>query len=402
MTRRVAITGMGAVSAAGIGMDALWRAARDGVPGARPVDFDHAQGNRIRIAASVPGFDPADHIDATTLRTCDRYAQFALVAAREAAGHAGIGPGELRGPRTAIVLGTGIGGVATIDEGCRAYYSGERFDTFAVPRTMPSSAASHIGIALGVTGPTFTVTSACASASQAIGVALQLIRAGIVDRAIAGGAEACITAVTMRGWEYLRVLTPDACRPFSTGRSGMTIGEGAGVCVLEAEDALFARGAEPLAWLAGYGTSSDARDMLQPDVDGASRAMQEALDDAGLAAEAIGYVNAHGTGTVANDINEAEALRRVFGDALDAIPVSSSKPVVGHALGAAGALELLVTVAALRAQAVPPQINCREPDPRCGLLLPLGDALPHGFEAALSNSFAFGGINAALVVARAG
>jgi nodulation protein E len=399
--RRVAITGMGAISAAGSDVTALWEAARGGRCGMSPLAFEHARGNRIRIAASVRDFDPSTFLDEATLRTADRYTQFALRAAGEAAADAGLENRGLAGERTGIVIGTGIGGVGTIDDGCRAYYQGDRFDTHAVPRIMPSSGASHIGIAHGITGPTFTVTSACASATQAIGVAASLVRSGIVDRVVTGGTEACLTPATMRAWEYLRVLSPDACRPFSTGRNGMVIGEGAGIFILEAEDAVRARGGRVHAWLAGYGTTGDACDMLSPDVRGAARAMENALADAGLTAAGIGYVNAHGTGTAANDLNEAEALRAVFGAELDRVPVSSSKPIVGHALGAAGALELAITVMALKHQVVPPQINCRSPDPKCALNLPLDGALAHEFSAALSNSFAFGGINASLVVTRA-
>lgn len=396
--RRVAITGTGAVSAAGSDMAALWAAARDGRSGVSALEFEHARGNRVLIGASVIGFDPAQIADEAAIRSSDRFALFALHAAREAVSQAGLDENCLRGPRTAVIMGTGIGGVGTLEVGFRAYNNAERLDTFAIPKAMPSSAAAQLGMAFGITGPSFTVTSACASSSQAIGLALQLIRSNAVDRVITGGAEACLTPGSMRGWEQLRVLTNDACRPFSVGRSGMVIGEGAGICVLEAEDAVQARGGRALGWLAGYGTTSDARDLLLPDVTGARAAMQAALADAGLAPEAIGYVNAHGTGTVANDINEAAALREVFGPGLDAIPVSSSKPIIGHTLGAAGALELLVTLAALRSQTVPPQINCKQPDPRCALNLPLGGAISHAFSAALSNSFAFGGVNACLVL----
>jgi nodulation protein E len=396
--RRVAITGTGAVSAAGCTMGSLWEAARDGRSGVVSIEFEQALGNRVRIGAPVTGLDPAKSVDEETLRTSDRFTLLALHAAREAVKEAGLDAATLWGERTAVILGTGVGGIGTLDDGCRAYYSGERMDTFGVPKAMPSSATAHLCIAHGITGPSFTVTSACASSSQAIGLAMQLIRAGIIDRVVTGGSEACLTGATMRGWEYLRVLTSDACRPFSTGRSGMVIGEGAGILVLEAEDAMLARGARPLAWLAGYGTTSDARDMLLPDVDNAAAAIRAALADAGLEPEEIGYVNAHGTGTVVNDINEAAALRLVFGEALDSIPVSSSKPIVGHTLGAAGALELLVTLAALRAHIVPPQINCKAQDPRCPICLPLDGAKSRPFTAAMSNSFAFGGVNAVLIL----
>lgn len=399
--RRVAITGAGAISAAGHDLAALWAAARDGRSCVSAIELDHAQGNRVRIGAKVEHFDPAQAIPDPAVRMADRYALLALHAAREAVERSGLQASDLGTERTAIILGTGIGGVGTLEDGFRTYSRGERVDMFAVPKAMPSSAAAQLCIAYGVKGPSFTVSSACASSSQAIGLSLQLIRAGIVDRVISGGAESCLTAATMRGWEQLRVLTTDACRPFSIGRSGMTIGEGAGIVVLEAEEAMRARGGQPLAWLSGYGTSSDAADMLLPDVEGARVAMLAALADAGLAPETIGYVNAHGTATVANDINEAAALREVFGQGLDAIPVSSSKPVIGHTLGAAGALEMLVTMEALRNQTVPPQINSRGPDPRCALNLPTAGAIRHSFRAALSNSFAFGGVNACLVLTAA-
>lgn len=401
MTRRVAITGIGAISAAGLGSDALWDAARSGRSGIGPIELPHAVGNRVLIGGAIPGFDPAAHIDPAVLRTCDPYAQYALYAAGEAIRAAGLQEAQLRSDRTAAIIGTGVGGIGTLDHGCYDYYQGRKFDTFAVPRTMASSGASHVSIVHGISGPTFAVSSACASGSQAIGMAAMMIKAGLIDRAVAGGAEACLTPATMRAWEYLRVLSPDACRPFSLGRTGMVIGDGAAAFVLEAEDVAAERGAAPLAWLAGYGTSSDARDMVQPDADGAARAVRAALADAGLPPEAIGYINAHGTGTVLNDITEAAALRDVFGDALDGIPVSSSKPIVGHALGAAGALELAITVRALREQVVPPHINCLEQDPKCDLNLQLNEPLQHGFSAALSNSFAFGGINAALIVTKA-
>jgi nodulation protein E len=231
-------------------------------------------------------------------------------------------------------------------------------------------------------------------------VGLQLLRAGVIDRAIVGGSEACITPATMRAWEMLRVLSPDAARPFSKNRNGMILGEGAGVVILETEAALFKRGGTPLAWLAGYGTSSDARDIIQPDVEGAVSSMQAALDDAGLLPDDIGYINAHGTGTALNDVNEATALRRVFGDAIDTIPVSSSKPVIGHTLGASGGLELIISLKALLTDTVPPQINFTERDPKCPLYLPVDGAVERRLSAVLSNSFAFGGINATLIATK--
>ena len=399
--RKVAITGMGAISAAGIGVDALWLAARDGVSAVGPLDITRGQSLRVRVAASVKDFDPASHAPADVMRRCDRFTQFAHVAAAEAIAQSGLGADEIAGPRTAAIIGTGIGGMNSLDDGCFDFYSGvKRVDPLSVPKLIPSAATSHISITHRITGPCFSVTSACSSASQSIGIAAMLIRSGAIDRAVVGGSEACITAATLRAWEMMRVLSPDVCRPFSAGRTGIVIGEGAGVFVLEAEDLALARGAKVLARLAGYGTTSDARDIIQPDVDGAANAMSAALADAGLAPAAIGYVNAHGTGTVLNDINEAAALRQVFGEGVGELPVSSSKPVIGHTLGAAGALELAITVRALEAQVVPAHINFKAPDAKCPLNLPTAGPQAHRFEAALSNSFAFGGINAALIVSR--
>ncbi len=405
MTSRVGITGMGAVSAAGIGAEMLWSAARDGVSGVRRVDLPRGDSLRVRIAATVPDFDPEALLGAPVPHTSERVTHFALVAAAEAIAQAGISPDELAGRRSAAIIGTGIGGAGTIDDNACQFYGGAgaelRPEPMTVPRTMPSSAVSHVSIAHGITGPSFGLVSACASGAQSIGLAAQMIRSGLVERALAGGTEACITPATMRAWELLRVLSPRACQPFSAGRTGMVLGEGAAVFVLESEDALNRRGVTPLAWLDGYGTSSDAHDMIQPDIEGAAAAMREALDLAGVAPGQVGYVNAHGTGTVLNDITEAAALRAVFGTWIDRIPVSSSKPVLGHALGAAGALELIVAVQALRHQMVPPQANFTQPDPKCPLLLPTQGAVPADLDAVMSNSFAFGGINAALLLRRA-
>lgn len=396
----IAITGMGAVAATGIGAETLWLACRDGIDATGPLELARPS-NKLRInkAAQVRGFDPLDYMDKSLLSRCDRLTQFAHVAAAEAIARSGLESGEIAGPRTAVVVGTGVGGFVAVDEGHYSHYvEDKRLDPMGIPRQMPSSTASHISMTYGTTGQCFAVTSACSSGSQSIGVGALLIKAGLADRAIVGGAEAATTPVAMRAWQSMRVLTPDRCRPFSKGRNGMVIGEGAAVFVLERESDVRARGGRPLARLAGYGTSSDARDVLQPDMEGAAAAMNLAFADAGLAPSDIGYVNAHGTGTVLNDVNEAAALRQVFGDRLDAIPVSSSKAVFGHGLGAAGALELVVAIGALAEGLVPPQINLLEPDPACPLNLPTGGPVKAELGAVLSNSFAFGGINASLVV----
>jgi nodulation protein E len=395
--RRIVVTGMGAVSAAGVGAAALWAAARGGVSCIRPLKLERPYAGRIKIAAQVPDFDPAAHIEPEILPYCDPFTQFSIVAADEALAQAGFGRKDVGGPRTAVIIGTGIGGASTIDNMSYKEYGEQiRPDTLAVPRLIPSAAPTTLGMRYGAKGPTFALASACSSAGQAIGEAFEMLRAGRADRAIAGGAEACVINGSMRAWEALRVLTPDLCRPFSVKRNGMTLGEGAAVFVLETLEAARARGATPLCEIAGYGTTSDAFDPLRADVEGPIRCMRLALERAGLEPSAVDYLNAHGTATYANDITEAEAVRAVFGDRPP--PVSSTKPVHGHALGASGGLELVVTISALRDEIAPPTINFLEPDPKCAI-----DAIPNEarrmpIRVALSNSFAFGGINATLAV----
>jgi nodulation protein E len=400
--RDVAITGLGCVSAAGFGADALWSAARDGKTCVRPIRLPRDVGLSVGIAAQLPEGEPATAIPMSELASYDPFSQFAVLAAEEAVTQAGLGD-ELRGPRTACIVGSGIGGFNTQDDGFYAFYGEKqrRVHPLTVPRSMPSAAASHVGMRHGAQGPTFAVSSACSSGAQAIGVGFDLIRAGVVDRAIVGGSEACITPCCMRAWEVMRVLSPDASRPFSKGRNGMVLGEGAGVLVLEAADVARARGATILARLLGYGTSSDARDLLRPDPDGSYASMRNALASAGIEAEDVDYVNAHGTGTVLNDAAEAEAIHRVFGARTDRLAVSSTKPIHGHALGASGALELVLTIMALQNQCVPPTVNFLEADPNCRLDVVPNEARRMQVRVALSNSFAFGGINASLVVGSA-
>ena len=396
---RVFVTGMGAVTAAGLGVESLWSAARLGRSGIGVAKFEREGPNRVKLAAQVPGFEPEQHIEAARLPYCDRFTQLAITAANEALTQAGLPREHKLGPRTAVILGTGVGGITTTED---LLYNElvlkTRVSPLAVPRIMGSSAVSHISMMYGCTGPTFAVTSACASSSQAIGLGAFLIRSGMIDRAIVGGSESSMTAMNIRVWELLRVLTPDACRPFSTNRNGMVLGEGAGVLVLESEQTAAERRAAPLVEIAGYGTASDAFDIVRPDPKGAAAAMQLAIADAGLSPGEIDYVNAHGTGTVANDIAETDALRNVFGNRIAELAVSSTKPIHGHTLGAAGAIELVITIMALRHNTAPPTINWLGPDPKCGLdpVANVARAMP--IRAAMSNSFAFGGINACLVV----
>lgn len=400
MVRRVAITGLGAITAAGTGVEMLWQATRDGQTGIRQIVLPHFENARVRIAADVRDFDPLSFLTPQVNAATDRFAALAILAADEALAQAQLQRADL-GERTSVIIGTGAGGVVTTDRSAYTFYvSKERPDPMSVPKTMPNAAASQISMRYGARGPTFAISSACASSSQAIGLGFQMVRAGMVDQAIVGGSESMLTPAAMRAWEILRVLTPTATRPFSKGRDGMVLGDGAAVLVLEDFEAAKARGAVILAELAGYGTSSDALDLLRPDPVGAARAMQLALDDAGLAPTAIGYINAHGTGTVLNDVAETAALQSVFGAALDHIPVSSTKPVHGHTIGAAGAVELIVAIKAMSAQIAPPTLNWLGEDPKCAIDVVPNLARAAPMDAVMSNSFAFGGINASLVLKR--
>ena len=393
---RVVITGAGAVAAPEVGADALWRALLEGRTGARPLDRPWADEMLAPIAAGVRGFDPPEGA-----RTMDPFSQFAVAAAEEAVRAAGLD--GVSGPRTAVLIGTGVGGQMSQDDGFRRIYreGARRLTPLTIPRIMPSAAASRVAMVCGVTGPVFAINSACASAGHAIGFASQMVRGGMVDVALAGGSEAMLTYVTIKAWEALRVLAPDACRPFSLGRRGMVLGEGAGVVVLERFESARARGAPVLAEIAGFGMSSDAGDLVRPSAEGAAAAIRAALDDAGIAAEEVDHINAHGTGTRINDAVEAEAIHRVFGDRTGEIAVTATKAVHGHAIAASGAFEAIATARAVREGVIPPIAGFGERDPACDLDVVIGEPRPGPIRCALSNSLAFGGLNAVLAFRRA-
>ena len=402
--RRVVITGMGAISALGEGAEVLWEAARDGRHGLRPLDHPEAGQIRAPLAAQIPhDWDPSRHFEARQLSMLDRVSQFACIAANEALKQSGL---DLHkdglADRTAVIVGTGAGGDTTHDEQARQLYAGNsgRIHPLTIIRLMINAPASQISMAHGTRGPAFAVASACASSNHAIAQALSLIRSGMADVAICGGTEACFSFSALKAWEAMRVMATDTCRPFSANRSGLVLGEGAGMFVLESLEHARARGATILAELAGAGMSADAADIVHPDPGGSRLAMQRALADAGLSADAVDYINAHGTGTRANDPVETRAIHEVFGEHARRLLVSSTKPVHGHALGAAGALELVVTLGALREGIVPPTLNLEVSDPECDLdYVPL-EARKHPVRVAMSNSFAFGGLCAVLVVRR--
>ncbi|MDI1252837.1 beta-ketoacyl-[acyl-carrier-protein] synthase family protein [Thermomonas sp.] len=408
--RRIAITGMGAISALGIGANALWQGMRDArsaiaplVPPTNGAGGSEA-GIRMKVAAQVRGFDPAAHFSSAQLALLDRVSQFALLAADEAVAQSGLVFDEANAGRAAVVIGTGVGGEVARDEQSRRLYrdNAERVHPMSIVRIMPSAPASQVGIRFGLKGPGFAVSSACASSNHAIAQAALMLRHGLADVALAGGTEACFSLPGIRAWEAMRVVADDSCRPFCVQRRGLVLGEGAGMFVLEEIEHARARGAVILAELAGFGMTSDAGDIVAPSANGAADAMRMALRDARLDPADIDYINAHGTGTQLNDSTETRAIHLAFGGHAGALAVSSTKGVHGHALGAAGALELVAAIGALRDQVVPPTANFIDPDPECDLDYVPNAARTMPVHAVLSNSFAFGGLNAVLALRQAG
>jgi nodulation protein E len=396
--RRVAITGLGIVSPLGLNLADTWNALREGRPGIGPIkSVDGSKwGLKIQNGAEVRGFDPLKHFEGGKDAQLDRFAQFSVVAAREAIRSSGIELTPDLRERSAIVCGSAVGGQAAIEAGFEdLYIQGRgRVHPLTIPKTMSNAGASHISMDLGLSGPVYTISTACSSANHAIGQAFRLVRDGEADLAVTGGSEAIFTVGMLKAWEAMRVIAPDTCRPFSKDRRGMILGEGGAMLILEPLDAANARGAKVYAEICGFGMTSDAHHLTQPTVDGPARAMRGALREAGLAPETVGYINAHGTGTPGNDPVETRAIREVFGAHADKIGVSSTKSLHGHALGAAGALEAVATVLALHHGILPPTANYNERDPECDLDYIPNQSRAVQVEAALSNSFAFGGLNA--------
>ncbi len=397
--RRVVITGLGAISAIGDNVAELTAALRRGACGIRPIQLVDRSKLRFSNGAEVAGYDPVRYFDPKEASLLDRFAQFAVIAAREAVAQAGLEAGSPLFRRAGIVTGSCVGGQTTEDEGfVDLYLRGRpRINPLIIPKTMANAGASRISLEYGIKGPVYTVSTACSSSSHAIGQAFWMVRSGIIDLAITGGSEAMFSMGILKAWEAMRVVSPDTCRPFSRDRNGLILGEAGAMMVLETLESARSRGAPILAEVLGFGMSSDAHHLTQPSVEGPALAMQAALGDAGLAPEAIGYVNAHGTGTVANDPTETAALYSVFGPRASKLPVSSTKSMHGHTLGAAGALEAVASIAAAREGFLPPTVNFTEPDPACDLDVVPNVSRPGNPEFLMSNSFAFGGLNAVLV-----
>jgi nodulation protein E len=400
--KRVAVTGWGVVSPIGLDAPTYWAGLVAGRCGIGPISIAPNERLRQKIAAEIKDFDPIVHFAPDRLKFLDRVSQLAVVAAQEAIAGSGLVLDDGLRPHTACIIGSGAGGQITQDEVFRQFYEekASRVPPLTIPKMMLSGPASHVSMHFGLEGPAYAVASACASATHAIGQAFHMLRSGAVRCAVAGGAEAGITLGSLKGWEAMRIMAPDTCRPFSKDRLGMVLGEGAAVVVLETFDDAVRRGAEILGEIVGFGMSADARDLISPDEVGMARAMTAALGDGRLAAQDVQYVNAHGTGTAANDVAETSALKRVFGEHARWLAISSTKSMVGHPLGAAGALEFVATLMALRAGVAPPTIGYREPDPLCDLDVVPNEARSLGMNAAISNSFGFGGLNAVLAVKR--
>ena len=399
---RVVVTGWGVVSPTGNDAKAYWSSIKAGVCGFGPPTLAPAERLNQKIVAEVKGFETSAHFNDRELIALDRVSQFAVVAAREAVNQAGLSFDGGRSERTAAIIGTGAGGLMTQDDSYRRLYEEKstRVHPLTVPRLMVNAPASQVSMHCGIRGPSFAVASACASATHAIGLAFHMVGHGQVDSALAGGTEACLNFGSIKGWEGMRVMAPDACRPFSKDRKGLVLGEGAAVMVLETYQGAAARGADILGEIVGFGMSADAADLTNPDVGGMSRAMTGALDDARANFSDVQYVNAHGTGTTINDATETEALKAVFGSHAPMLAVSSTKSMVGHALGGAGALEAVATLMAVREGVAPPTMNYLGADPACDLDFVPNEARDLAIDVAISNSFAFGGLNAVLAFRR--
>jgi len=398
MPRRVVITGVGIVSALGHNLTENWDALCQGRSAIRPLEgVDGSRVNlKIQNAAQVGGFDPLKHFEGGKDAQLDRFAQFSVVAARQAFRDSGIVLTQELREQTAIICGSAVGGQSAIEAGFEdLWVNGRgRVHPLTIPKTMANAGASHIAMDLGLSGPAFTISTACSSANHAIGSAFRMVRDGEAEMAVTGGAEAFFTVGMLKAWEAMRVISPDTCRPFSKDRKGMILGEGGAMMILEPLEAARARGAKIYGEVCGFGMTADAHHLTQPTVEGPTRAMSAALREAGLAPEEIGYINAHGTGTPGNDPVESRAIRAVFGSHADKIGVSSTKSMHGHALGAAGALEAIATLLALCKGILPPTANFTERDPECDLDYIPNQSRQAQVGAALSNSFAFGGLNA--------
>ena len=397
--RRVVITGLGAVSGLGLNVIKFWDALKAGRSAIKPFDLP-IEGTRITLAVTVPDYDPEEYFSTDELTLLDRFSQLAVIAAKEAVADAGLVYGEQKLANAAAIIGSGCGGKQTDETTYEQLYIKQRsrVHPLTIPKGMPSAAASMVSMHLGIKGPAFMVSSACASGSHAIIQGMVMIQAGMVDVAIVGASDTPFTYGLLKSWEALRVASNDTCRPFCKDRSGLVLGEGAAMLVLESEDHAKARKAHIYAELAGSGMSSDAGHITRPDINGITNAISSALLHAEIKPEDVDYINAHGTATTTNDITETAAINHVFGEHAKKLAVSSTKAMHGHALGASSALELVATTLAIHHGVIPPTVNFTEADEKCNLDYVPNKARKQDINVALSNSFAFGGLNAVIAL----
>ena len=400
--KKVVITGAGTINSLGQSVPDTLEAMRKGRCGIGELEFRDVDRLAIRIGGQVKGFEPEKRFNRQQLSLFDRFTQFTIVAAREAVAQSGL---EFRGElaaRAGVVLGNSGGGMTTLDENYRTVYEDgkNRVHPFVVPKLMNNAAASHLSMEFNLMGPSFTVSTACASSNHAMAQAFQMVHGGMTPVMITGGSESMLCFGGVKAWEGLRVMSRDGCRPFSANRNGMVQGEGAGIFIFEEYEHARRRGAEIMAEVAGFAMTSDASDIVMPSKQGAARAISGAMADARVNPEEVGYINAHGTGTAANDKTESAAVADVFGAHADALMISSTKSMHGHLIGATGAVELLACIMAVRDGVIAPTIGYEEPDPECALDVVPNEARERHVDVALSNAFAFGGLNAVLALRR--
>lgn len=406
--RRVVITGLGTLAPNGNNVNQYWNALLAGKSGIGPITSYDTEGHTVKIGGELSDFDPGDYLEAKAVRKLDRFSILALIAAQQAVDHSGLDLDSIDLERVGVTLGTGVGGIQTLEEQHTIFLDRgpKRVSPLFVPKMIANIGAAHLSIKFGFKGPNQTIVTACSSATDAIGVALRLLRYGDTDVMVSGGSEASVTPLTIAGFANMKALSKDqgiphtVSRPFDKTRSGFVLGEGAGFLVLETLEHAQSRGATILAELAGYGATDDAYHITAPASDGAVRAIRLALKDAGLVPEDIDYINAHGTSTLINDRNETIAIREVFGDHAYALKVSSTKSMTGHLLGATGAIEAIAVVKAIENNMAPPTINQTTPDPDCDLDYIPNKAASFPINAALSNTFGFGGHNGVICIRR--
>jgi nodulation protein E len=401
--KRVVITGAGTINPLGHTVPATLQAMREGRCGIGPLEMRDVDRLSIRIGGQVKDYDPDSHYNRQQQALYDRFTQFTLIAAGQAIAQAGLEFAGQLAAEAGVVLGTSGGGLTTQDENYRAVYEDgkNRVHPFIVPKLMNNAAASHVSMEWNLKGPSFTVATACASSNHAMGLAFQIVRSGASRVMVTGGSESMLCFGGIKAWEGLRVMSKDACRPFSATRNGMVQGEGAAVFVFEEMEHAKARGAEILAEVVGFSMTSDAADIVMPSKQGAARAITGALRDGRINPEDVGYINAHGTGTAANDKTECAAVADAFGHHADNLMISSTKSMHGHLIGGTGAVELLACIMALRDGVIAPTIGYEEPDPECALDVVPNVAREAKVDVVLSNAFAFGGLNAVLALKKA-